>query len=209
MIRCDRIQAAAPDVEHRNFAVFVDGKRGGDFHMTIQHSEDGTDTVTAQANVRISYLGGLKVYRYTYRGTETWKAGRLQRFDSSSNDDGKEFTVSGLAAGKGLRLRVNGQDRVVRPDVWLTTYWHSPDPRFRNRAVPLLDADTGEELAGNLIYAGLTPLNVAGQVQRCAAYQVNGNTPWELWFDGQERLVRLKSISDGHRYELVLTNIRR
>jgi hypothetical protein len=205
----ERLPGATPVVEHRDFAVLVDGNRAGEFHMAIQPAEDGTDKVTAQANVRISYLAGLKVYRYWYRGTEIWKAGRLQRFDSSSNDDGKEFTVSAVAAGQGLNVRANGRDQVVRPDVCLTTFWHGPDPKWRNQAVPLLDADTGEELVGNLVYAGTAPMNVGGQVQKCAGYRVTGKTPWELWFDGQERLVRYKSISDGHRYELVLTSIRR
>jgi Family of unknown function (DUF6134) len=203
------LQAAPPALEHREFTVLVDGRRAGEYHMTIRHSEDGTEVMTGQANVRVSYLAGLKVYRYSYRGTETWKAGKLQRFESSANDDGKDLTVWAVAESDGLRAQANGKDRFFRSDVWLTTFWHSPDPKFRNRAVPLMDADTGEELAAKLTYVGITPINIGGQVQNCAAYRVTGDTPWELWYDGQERLVRLKSISNGYKYELVLTSNRR
>jgi hypothetical protein len=183
-------RAADPGTEQRDFIIYVDGDQAGSYSMSITQRDDGSQTMSSVANVRVKYLGGLKVYRYSYQGTETWKGGRLVHFNSTSNDDGKEFTVLAVPGGNGLRIRVNSRERVVRPDIWLTTYWHLVDPRFRNGGVPLVDADTRE-------------------LQNCTHYRVSGDTQAELWYDSQERLIRLRSWSDGHRYELVLSRIRR
>jgi hypothetical protein len=205
------LKARAADVktEQRVFAVLVDGDQAGTYSMSVTESDDGSTTMSSIANVRVKYLGGLKVYRYNYQGTEVWKGGRLVHFSSASNDDGKEFTVLAVSDGNGLRVRVNGRERLVRPDVWLTTYWHLADPKFRKGGVPLVDADTGQDLAAQLQYVETRQANVAGEVQDCTHYRVSGDTQAELWFDSQERLIRLRSWSEGHRYELVLSRIRR
>jgi hypothetical protein len=177
--------------------------------MSITKRDDGSETMSASANVRVKYLGGLRVYRYIYRGTETWKGGRLVNFSCSGSDDGKEFMVSAMPEGDGLRLRANNQVRIVRPDIWLTTYWHLADPAFRNKGVPLVDADTGQDLAAQLQYVETRQMNVAGVVQNCTHYRVSGEAQAELWYDSQERLIRLRSWSEGHQYDLVLSRIRR
>jgi len=202
-------QAADVGTEQRDFAVLVDGDQAGSYSMSITERDDGSQTMSASANVRVKYLGGLKVYRYVYRGTETWKDGRLINFSSTANDDGKEFVVSAMPEGNGLRIRANGRVRMVRPDIWLTTYWHLADPRFRDKGVPLVDADTGLDLAAQLHYVEARQLKVAGEIQNCSHYRVTGDTQAALWYDSQERLIRMISWSEGHQYELVLSRIRR
>jgi hypothetical protein len=201
------LQAADKTTEQRDFTIFVDGAQAGAYSMAITDHEDGSQSMSASANVRVSYLAGLRTYRYSYQGTETWKAGRLVQFSSTSNDDGKEFSISAAAEKAGLRIRVNGRDRISRPDIWLTTYWHLADPKFRNQAVPLVDADTGKDLAAQLRFVGTRQMQVAGKTQNCTHYQITGEAQADMWFDAQERLIRLNSVSDGHRYELVLTHV--
>ena len=91
--------AAAADIETRDFHITVDGKSGGDVHMTIHRQDDGTVSMQCDTDILLSYLGGLKKYVYTYRGKEVWKAGRLQRLDSTCNDDGKRYVVSAVPEG--------------------------------------------------------------------------------------------------------------
>src|SRR2546430_942136 len=138
-----RARAADLGTEQRDFAILVDGDQAGSYSMSITERDDGSQIMSASANVRVKYLGGLKVYRYSYRGSETWKDGRLVNFSCSGSDDGKDFIVSAMPEGNGLRLRANNQVRIVRPDIWLTTYWHLADSKFRNKGVPVVDADSG------------------------------------------------------------------
>jgi hypothetical protein len=201
------LQAADKASEQRDFTIFVDGSQAGAYSMAITDHEDGSQSLSPSANVGVSYLAGLRTYLYSYQCTETWNAGRLMQFSSTSNDDGKEFNVSAAAEKAGLRIRVNGRERISRPDIWLSTYWHLADPKFRNQGVPLVDADTGKDLAVQLHFVGTRQLNVAGKVQNCTHYQITGEAQADLWFDAQERLIRLNSVSDGHRYELVLASM--
>jgi hypothetical protein len=200
--------ARAADSERRDFNILVDGKRAGAYHLAITHGDDGTDTVTAQANVRVSYL--IYTYSYAYQGTEVWKAGRLVSLNSSSNDDGKRFQVSAAADGARLRVTVNGTEHATRPDVWTTTYWRLPDAKFRNQDVPLLDADTGRDIGASLQCVGAEAIQVGGQEQNCVHYRITGGrVEVDAWYDDQERLVHQESMEDGHRTVLDLAGIRR
>jgi len=203
------ITATAAEAEVRDFTVLVDGKRAGEYHMTINAQDDGTISMVGQCDVRLSFLGGLKVYTYSYRGTEIWKEGRLLRLDSSSNDDGKRFAVSAVPDQAVLRVKINGQERLSRLDVWVTTYWRLPVAQQRNQALPLLDADTGKDIAATLQYVGTSQLQVNGQAQNCSHYRLAGGVAVELWYDGQERLVRQEWMEDGHKSVLELSRIRR
>jgi hypothetical protein len=199
---------AAADIEYRDFRVYVDGKPAGTYSMTISRQDDGSFIMSAQADVAVTYLR-IYHYTYTFRGTETWKDGLLQRLDSSSNDDGKRFTVNATADGNRLRIIANNRETAVRPEAWTTTYWRLPDQRYRNQPLTLVDADTGRAFNVALQYLGLNNVNVAGQVRSCSHYHVSGGFKADVWFDDQERLVRVDTVDDGHAEILELIRIRR
>jgi hypothetical protein len=201
-------RAMAADVEQRDFVTSVDGKPAGEYHMTISTQEDGTVTMAGHADVTVKHL--IRTYRYTYRGTEVWREGRLVRLDSTCNDDGKQYTVAAVADREVLRVRVNGREpRLVRPDVWVTTYWRLPDAKARNQSLPLLDADTGRDMAGTLQYLDMSAVTVAGQPVNCAHYRAVGALTVDLWYDGQDRLVRQEWVEDGLRIVLELARLAR
>src|SRR5262245_13251999 len=86
--------ARAGDAESRDYTLHVDGKPAGNANMTIDQREDGTTTVSCDTSIQVRVL--LKTYKYTYRGREVWKDGRLQRLDSECNDDGQKYRVSAI-----------------------------------------------------------------------------------------------------------------
>jgi hypothetical protein len=205
---CGPSRGQVADTEVRSFAIQIDGKPAGNYQLTIVQQEDGSAAVTGQADVRVTFAL-FTAYRYTYRGKEIWKDGRLQRLESTTNDNGKHFSVVAVAEGNNLRVTVNGQQRASRPDVWTTSYWQLPDGERARRDVALLDADTAKDIAGKLEYVETKPITVAGQNVQCAHYRLSGGVQVELWYDGKDRLVREESIEDGHRTVLELTAIRR
>jgi hypothetical protein len=201
-------RAAADETEVRQFAIQVDGKNAGQFLMTITKRDGGVESMSGQASVSVRVL--FKTYTYSYDGTEHWKGGRLQQLDSSSNDDGKRYTVRAVAEGNGLSVTVNGQVRTAKPDVWPTTHWKLPPSEYHNKAVPLLDADTGKEMAGHLQYVGVQQLTVGGRAQNCYHFRVTGGPyPVDLWYDGAHRLVREEFTVEGHRTAFLLSGLRR
>jgi hypothetical protein len=199
--------AQAADVETRDFAVLVDGKHAGEAHMTIHRKDDSVTEFACDTDVKVKFL--WVTYRYSYRGREVWKNGRLVSFASATNDDGKRFQVTATAQEDGLHVRVNGRERVVSADVWLTSYWTLPEAKRRDEAIPLIDADTGKELECRIRKIGEVQVPVAGELQNATHYQFTGKVAVDAWYDGGERLVRQEWIEDGHRTLLELVRIRR
>jgi hypothetical protein len=201
------LPARAEDTEHRRFSVSVDGKPSGEARMSITRKDDGSEVMTGQVNVRVKVI---ITYTYTFQGNEVWKDGRLLSLQGSCNDNGKRFEVSGTADAEGLRLRVNGSESVVRPDVWTTSYWKLADAKFHNNAVTVLDSDRGELLPRRLQYVGPEEMTAAGQAQKCYRFRVlGGREPVDLWFDVHHRLVRQDFVEQGHRTVIQLTEVSR
>jgi hypothetical protein len=200
-------RAAAADEETREFTVYVDGKPAGRASMKIQRRDDGTTAMTCDSRVVVRFL--FIKYEYTYNGKEIWKDRRLQRFDSTCDDDGKKFVVSAAAEDGGLRIKVNNRERVARPEVWLTSYWCLPDPKLRDQTIPIIDADTGRDLDGKLQHVGAVQMRVAGEAQNVNHYRLTGKVDVDLWYDAAERIVRQEWIEDGHRTILELNKVRR
>jgi hypothetical protein len=199
--------ASAGDVETRVFAVSVDGKPAGEFRLTIRTADDGTETALAVASVQVRFiLGG---YRYSYRGSEVWKAGRLHRFEAASEENGKKHAVRAVAAESSLQVTADGVTRTARPDLWPTSYWRMPDGAKVGQSLALLDADTGEEQPAKLDVVGATKTMVAGKMTDCTRLHVSGPTPADLWYDARGRLVGQETIEDGHKTVLTLREILR
>jgi hypothetical protein len=201
-------QARAADVETRTFSVSVDGKKAGDYQLTIQRQDDGTITTSAQTDVTVTLLA-IPVYTYSYRGQEVWKAGRLQHFQSSGKEKGKEFNIRADADGSSLRVVANGQERRIGPEVWTTSCWQLPPAKFRNGTVTYLGCDTGSDFQGRLQYIGTEQIQIAGQMQACTHYRASKDVPHDVWYDAQERVVRDEWLSSGHRTVVELTSVRR
>jgi hypothetical protein len=201
--------AQAADQETREYRVYVDGKpaRGG-AQMVIQRQDDGTTVMSCTSRITVRVL--FVTYNYTYSGRETWKNGRLQRFESSCDDDGKRYEVSAVAEENGLRVRVNGQERLARAESWLTSYWSLPEAKLRDQLIPLIDADTGEDLNCRMQHIGTVQMPVAGVVQNVNHYRLSGGkVKVDVWYDATERLVRQEWVEQGHRTLLELARVRR
>jgi hypothetical protein len=198
----------AADTETRDFHVYVDGKRAGGASMTIARADDGTTTVAADTEVKVKVLG-LVAYSYSYRGKETWKGGKLQKFESTCTDDGKTFVVSAAAEAEGIRVKVNNRERMVSADIWLTSYWSRPDNKVLNQTIPIVDADNGCDLEAKVTYVGQEQLKLAGQALTVMHYKLVGTKNVDLWYDSSDRLVRQEWVEDGHKTLLELGKLRK
>jgi hypothetical protein len=206
-VMCSAAEASDPEIRH--FVVSIDKKLAGHYTMTISG-----ETMEAHANVDVRfYLVGH--YAYKYDGTEKWKDDRLQTLASKCNDSGARYTVQAQVQpdANGLVVWTNGKQRTRQNDVWTTTYWRLPtyikaQPGAR-QSVKLLDADTGNDLAGTLEYMGLQQVNVAGNLQNCEYYRLAGEKlDVKLWYDSSRRLVREESVEGKDSYILELKRIR-
>ncbi|MFM7148329.1 MAG: DUF6134 family protein [Gemmataceae bacterium] len=199
--------AFAADIETRDYTVQVSGKVGGEVHMTIHRQDNGMILMRCDTDIQVPLI--LTSYKFVYRGLELWKDHRLVRYDSNTDDNGKRYIISAVAETQGIRLKVNNAERIVRPEIWLTSYWRLPDPKLRNGVVPIIDADTGRELDSKLQYVANEKLAIAGQQVPLNHYRLTGKVEVDLWYDGTDRLVRQEWVEQGHKTVVELVRVRR
>ena len=199
--------ARAADVETRDFTVLISNKPSGEVHMTIQRQDDASIVMRCDTDIKVTF--GIISYKYVYRGLEVWKDRRLVRLDSSTDDNGKRFTVSAVPDGTNLKLNVNNTERQVRGDLWVTSYWTLPEAKRRTEPLTVLDADNGKLIDAKLGFVATEKMRIAGQDVTLNHYRLTGKTNIELWYDGSERLVRQEWTEQGHKTVLELLRVRR
>jgi hypothetical protein len=200
--------ARAADLETRVFSISVDGKKCGEYLLSIQRGEGDVFAVAAQSSVKVTKVG-ITFYEYNYRGQEIWKGTRLLSLESSSKENSKTSSVSAKLDGQTLLVKANGSESRVRADAWATSCWRLPDASFRNNTVPMLVCDSGSEMAGRLESVGAEEMTVAGVKQTCSHYRVTKDVVHDVWYDAQERLVRDEWTSNGHRTVVEMTQLKR
>jgi hypothetical protein len=213
--------------ETREFKVSVDGKGRGQCTIEISRRDDGSDQMHIDAALSFNYV--VYEYRYLSVGTEVWKDGRLVRLENMADYNGTKYVVRAKADQKGLRVTVNDQSSQVEPDVWVTSYWRLPDrlaqiepaggsgvvPTGGRRAarkggtvtIALLDSDKGVRRKGEVQRIGDETITVAGQRVTCTHFKIGGDVKVDVWYDGDQRLVRQETVESGHKTVMELTRL--
>ncbi len=200
--------AQCAESETRLFKVKIDGKPSGEMTMNIFKADDGTITTSIDTEILVNaYL--IFTYRYSFHGKETWKDGVMLKIESSTNDNGTKYALLATKEGPGMRVRVNNQDKISRGEAWATTFWCLPDPAKRKGIIPLIDAESGKDVDGNLQFQGQQLTSIAGQNINVNKYKVLSKSNTDLWFDGADRVVRQSWLEDGHKVEVELSSLKR
>ena len=192
--------------EVRQFDVLVKDKPAGTNTIRIRDFNDGTTRVETVVDVKISFV--VFSYRYEFRGQETWRDRRLISTENQATDDGKKFTARAEATPAGFQVETNGRGR-REPLIDMTTnFWRVPVEK-PDQSLALMNADRGTIHIAKVERLASQSLDIGAQQVSCSHYRVSGDVEAELWFDGQGRIVRQKSIEDGYPTELRLTHLRR
>ncbi len=199
---------ARAETEVRQFNVSVDGKPSGQYTMRIAKGDDGTVSISCDAHVKVK-VAFVTAYHYDFTGAEEWKDGRLISLKSTCDDDGKKFSVTATTGDKGLNVKVNGRERQVRGDVYLTTACCLPDAKRRDGALPLMEADNGDEIAGKIEEVSKETMTVAGESMNVTHYRLTSLVAHDVWYDGADRMVRQEWTEDGHKTVLELASVKK
>jgi hypothetical protein len=168
------LMAAVPAVaDERTFSVTVDGKAVGELVASYRAQQDGSTAVAVRG-------GWPAPFAYDYRGTETWKDGRLVRLEGTGSDAGRNGGVT-LVAGKNTStLKTGVKDVSIRDEVWPTTGAILPDP---DRKPLVVDVLTGDVLRAKVEKVGADRVTVAGKPVPVTRYRVTaGGQRWDVWY---------------------------
>jgi Family of unknown function (DUF6134) len=131
---------------------------------------------TVEVTVRVLLV---TAYHHEARYREIWQDGRLIRFESQTDDNGRRIAVSARTAGE--RVVIEGPEgprqapsTVIPSDPW--------NQSVVDRTL-VFDRTDGKVLQVNLTDAGEEPIEVDGYTISARKYVVSGDLERELWYD--------------------------
>jgi hypothetical protein len=183
--------ARAHHAVNRNFTVLRDGNQIGTHSITMsQNGDEKIVDVEVALAVKIAFI---TVFRLEHRNRETWRAGRLLKIDTKTNDNGKDFKVDGNANATGFDLVVNGERTAIPKPIIPTSYWN---PATVDQDLLL------NSVNGKLLKVGIKP-TLSESVKTWTGpvsadkYEMRGDLDIDLWYDAGKHIVRLAFESKG------------
>jgi hypothetical protein len=177
------------------FTVKRDGNPIGT-HRLAFHAEPGPDgerlIVDIDIDIKVT-AAFVTLYRYTFKGHETWKGGRLLALDSVTDDDGAKTTVHVRATEAGLRVDAPNAHYVAPRDTLPDSYWH-PDTVKRQH---FIDNENGKLVDLTSTPAGHRTITVDGKPVELTLYQLAGETTGEIGYDADGQWMSLRLLSHG------------
>ena len=182
-------------VQKLAFDVLMDGSNIGEHVVTLTHRENGTD-VAVDVDIAVTF-GPFTLYRYEQENRARWEGGELFAFRSVTNNDGDDYVVEAERAQDGLAVAVNGAAPTVLPQWFPTTYW---DKRTVLQET-LVATQDGVLKEVEITPAGSETLTVLGREVATEKYEMRGDIKLDLWYDEQDRWVKLAFSFRGNEFE--------
>ena len=183
--------------DERTYHISLDGNPAGTMIIDYQ-LRDGTTSAT----VRIDRIGQRT---NDYRGTESWKDGRLVRLERTGTDGPHKGSVLLVAGKDAYSLKAGVKEVRVRDDVWPTTGVLPPD---HERKPLVVDTISGDVLHAKVEKVGADRTAVRDKPIPTTHYRVTaGSQRWDAWYDAKDRLVKRVCTCDGRTEVAELTSI--
>ena len=145
---------------------------------------------TVQITVRVLFV---TAYRREAHYREIWQDGRLIRFESHTDDNGRRIVVVARAAGGGVIIEGPDGPREVPSTVVPTDPWNQ---NVVDRTL-LFDRTDGKVLQVNVADAGQEPVQVDGRTICARKYVVSGDLELELWYDPRGAWLKSRLRREG------------
>lgn len=195
-------RAFAAEPPDMRFYTLYQGSRVGEHRIAFQVYGDRL-TVTTHIDITIKVLF-FTAFSFIHDAVEIWEAGRLVSVDSTTDDNGTQLTVAGVAASDGFRITGLDGPFLAPPQLLTTnTLWNI---RLLNEsslidvqhggAVGLVVKPRGEEQV-------MTPLGLVA----ARRYQIiTPNYAGSLFFDDEGRWVKGLMERQGEILEYALVS---
>ncbi len=183
------------------FAVELDGRSIGAHTFAFHQLADDSIEVDIRIDLEVKF-GPFTVFEHRHRNETAWRAGRLVRMRSETDDDGDLVNLAARALPAGLEIQSNAASTYTAPpDSLPTTYWMT-STITQSR---LINSQTGELL--NIEVTELGRESVPGPEGPISAtrYRIDGDLEIDLWYDDTDTLVGIAFVARGSQvtYRLV------
>ncbi|WP_084396474.1 DUF6134 family protein [Henriciella aquimarina] len=203
------VSASAPDAwspqdgDTIKFDVYRKGKKGFGTHtVSFDVEEDGTFTATSDVSLKAG-LGPITLFRYKLDAIESWKDGKLVAVEGETNDDGTDRFVAAEAAGNAIQVNGSAYEGQAPSGIIPSSHWNINEV-FSSR---ILSTETGEILDVEVEKIGKETVRAGGQDVEATHYRLVSDLTVDLWYDEQNRWVKLSFTARDQKIDYVLTEL--
>jgi hypothetical protein len=161
-------------------------------HKVEFRGNPGEFTVRTMIDIKVRVLG-VTVFIFRHDGTERWRNGLLQAFDSKTIDDDSEFFVTGRLEAGAFRIVNRKGTETAPPDIMVGSYW-TPEIALQTQ---LIDPQRGRVKTQQLLSKDKMPLQVGRDSIEATRYRVVGVTDGWVAYDASGRWVAAELKKKG------------
>ncbi len=194
-----------PYAGSQSFAAYRDGQRIGTHRLDFQKEGDQL-VVSTSIDLAVKVVG-LTAYRYSHRSREVWRGSDLWAVDSSTDDDGKHYSVRAVRDGPSLMLDRKAPAasepfrESVAPGIMPSSHWNMR----QTQQAQLLNSQKGTVDPIQVTPLGRETVRTASGSVEAMRYRYTGGVRMDQWFDGHGRWVKTTfTAPDGSLIDYVL-----
>lgn len=178
------------------FRVTLDDREIGYHHF--ERSQSGrTEQVDIEARFKVRFMF-ITAYNYAHDNIETWDGNCLTSIESTTNDNGTDYTISGVDSHNGFSLVRNKESASLGQDCVQTFAYWNPDILD---ADTLLNAQTGQQQPVDIVLRGERTIELNGVDVPSNEYVIS--TPdgdIAVWYAQEnQQWLGLETLTDGGR----------
>lgn len=193
-----RAALPVPPGDRIGFDVMRKGSRLGTHVLTFTRGADGP--VVHVAIDLVYKVMGVTLYRYAHRTVETWAGDRIVAFQTTGDNNGQKFAVTGRRVPDGIVVEGTTVPRYVAPaDAMPATHWNR-----RELDGPLIDTQSGKLARPAVTAGGIDTIPAAGGRSLSGRhFALSGAVDLDIWYDDRLGWVGLSLTKGGApvRYE--------
>ncbi len=182
------------------YTVLRNGKPIGYSRVVADERPDGTVELTFDSEMAVKF-GFLTVFRYDHQREELWQDGRLVRAASTTNDDGRQYSIEVKSEGGGYVRKVNNRVEALELGRQPLALW---DPKSLNGHTSYFSVSEDKLLDVSFEFGGRGRVPWLDGGALVDHYKMTGDEERELWYDTAGVLVRAKFRRRNSDIEFVL-----
>ena len=113
---------AAKPAENHFGSIYIDGKKAGQVHYTVEYGEDD-EIETLKTRASLSVLG-IKLFNFEQNLHEEWAKSELQNLRGHTDDDGTIYNASLERGQGGYQGSLNGKAIDLPGKAYPASVWH-------------------------------------------------------------------------------------
>jgi hypothetical protein len=188
---------AAARAENHFGSIFIDGKKAGQVHYTVEYG-DGGEVETLKTRASLSILG-IKLFNFEQNLHETWQSGALQTLNGRTDDDGTIYQAAVKRGPDAYQGTLNDKPVDLPGNAFPASVWHYAITEqtllFDLKSLELMHVQVAKSSETIKVNKVDTPTE---------RFDLTGDWQASLWFNQDKLLVQFEYQVDSHKVSVTL-----